>query len=50
MLAVCAIHIVFAIPDTGDKVAKESKNDNFIQEKCQRRFQILNKIGLESLT
>ena len=46
---VCAIHIIFAIPDTGDKVAKESKNDNFIQEKCQRSFQILNEIGLESL-
>lgn len=50
VLAVCVIHIVFAIPDTGDKVAKESKNDNFIQEKCQRCFQILNEIDLESLT
>ena len=46
----CAIHIIFAIPDTGDKVAEESKNDNFIQEKCQRSVQILNEIGLESLT
>lgn len=50
VLAVCAIHIVFALPDTGDKVAKESKNDNFVQEKCQRSFQILNEVGLASLT
>ena len=41
---------IFTIPDTSDRVAKESKTGDFIQEKCQGGFQILNEIGLGPLT